>query len=50
MDGQFDTLDSVDDLVVHVHGEIGGPVGIVVLPTHLRVHEQTEVRIVDLND
>ena len=50
MHGHGDTLDPVNQLVIHVHREICRLVRILVTCPYLVVNEQAEVRIVDLDD
>src|SRR5262245_8472502 len=50
MDGQFGAFDAFDDLIVHIDGEVGGFFGVVVLLAHIRIDEEAEVWVIDLND
>ena len=50
VNGELDALDAFDHLVIHVDGKIGGAIRVVVPAPHVRVDEQAQMRIVDLND
>lgn len=50
MHGQLDSLDTLQDLIIHLDGKVGRAVWIIVLSTKVRIDEQTEVWIIKLND
>jgi len=50
MHSDFDAGDPFDDLVDHVDGEVGCLFCVGIFRAHIRIDEQAQMRVIDLND